>query len=87
MLRRTCTGSVDDVVAGDRGGAGGRLEQRRQHPQRGGLAGAVRAEEADDLALGDVEVDAVDGADLLVFLPVPCGTSARVLVRWIMWSP
>ena len=50
------------------GGAGGRREQRDQHPQRGGLAGAVGAEEADHLALGHVEVDAVDGVDLLLLL-------------------
>ena len=31
-----------------------------QHAQRGGLAGAVRAEEAVDAARGNVEVDVVD---------------------------
>ena len=73
---------VDHVVAGDRGRAGGRPQQRGQHPQRGGLAGAVGAEEADHLALLDVEVDAVDGAHLRRrSCRVPCGTSARVLVR------
>ena len=40
------------------------LDQRGQHPQRGGLARAVGPEEAEDLALVDIEVDAVDGADL-----------------------
>ena len=37
-----------------------RDDQRREHPQGGGLAGAVRAEEAEDLAFLDGEVDAAD---------------------------
>ena len=53
---------VDDVVAGDRRPAAGRTQQRGQHPHGGRLAGAVGAEEGVDLALGDLEVDAVDGA-------------------------
>ena len=44
-------------------GAGGGQHQAEQHPHRGGLAGAVGAEEAVDVALADVEVDAVDGGD------------------------
>ena len=44
--------------------AGGDVEQPREHLQRRRLAGAVRAEEADDLAGRDVERDAVDGLDL-----------------------
>jgi hypothetical protein len=52
-----------EVGAGDgritrRGG-----DQRRQHPQGRGLACPVRAEEAEDLARADVEVDAGDGLD------------------------
>ena len=39
------------------------VEQRGEHPQRRRLAGAVGAEQADDLAGGDVEVDARDGVD------------------------
>jgi hypothetical protein len=35
-----------------------RSDQRGQHPQGRRLPGAVRAQEPDDLALGDVEVDA-----------------------------
>ena len=58
----------DQVAAGDRGGAGGGLEQRGQHAQRRRLAGAVGAEEADDLPGLDVEVDADDGVDLLLRL-------------------
>ena len=36
-------------------------QQRGEHAQRGGLAGPVRAEEAEDLAGADVEVDTADG--------------------------
>ena len=38
-----------------------RQQQRRQHAHGGALPGAVRAEEAIDLASGNVEIDAVDG--------------------------
>jgi hypothetical protein len=63
-------GLLDHVEPGHRGGALGGTQQGGEHPERGGLAGAVRAEESDDLTLGDVEVDAVDGADLLLLLAV-----------------
>jgi hypothetical protein len=64
-------GLPDDVVAGHRGRALRRGEQRGEHPQRRGLAGAVGAEEPDDLTLGHVEVDAVDGAHLGLLLALP----------------
>ena len=54
---------AQEVGAGHGGRAGRRGEQRRQHPQRGRLAGAVGSEQADDLAGGDVEVDALHGVD------------------------
>ena len=56
---------VDDVVAGDGRRACGRRQQRREHVDGRRLAGAVRAEEAVDLARLDQEVDAVDGEDVL----------------------
>jgi uncharacterized protein YajQ (UPF0234 family) len=59
------------VVPRDRGGARGRAQQGHQHPQRGGLARAVGPEEADHLALGDVEVHPVDGLDRLLLLALP----------------
>ena len=65
IARRTSAASVDDVVAGHPGAAAGRAQQRGQHPHRGRLAGAVGPEEGVDLALGDLEVDAVDGPDLV----------------------
>ena len=55
----------DHVVAGDGGAAAGRQQQRRQHPHRGRLAGAVGAEEAVDLALLDRDVDALHGKHLV----------------------
>jgi len=50
---------ADDVVAGDGRPAAGRQQQRRQHPHRRRLAGAVGPEEAEDLALRDGDVDAL----------------------------
>jgi hypothetical protein len=50
----------EEVVAGDGGRPGGGPQQRGEHAQRGRLAGAVGAEEADDLAGVDVEVDTAD---------------------------
>src|SRR5262245_29689644 len=38
--------------------------QCREHLQHGGLPGPVRTEHAEALALADLEVDAVDGAEL-----------------------
>jgi len=38
-------------------------QQRREHEHRRGLARAVGAEEAVDLARGDVEVDPLNGLD------------------------
>src|SRR5690606_28909924 len=40
-----------------------RLHQGVEHAQRGGLAGAVRPEQARDLAVTRAEADAVDGLD------------------------
>ena len=47
--------------AGDLGDARRRLQERGQDPERRGLAGAVRPDETEDLALLDVEVHAGDG--------------------------
>src|SRR6185369_11339936 len=47
----------------DRSLAGGRLDQRREHPEGRGLARAVGAQEAEDLARVDMEVDAGDRLD------------------------
>ena len=57
-------GVGEDIDAADAGGAGGRPQEGGEHADGGGLPGAVLAEEAEDLSLGDVEVDAIDGADI-----------------------
>src|SRR5699024_889923 len=52
------------VGAGDDCRAGSGRDEGAQHAERGGLARAVRAEQADDLTLGDVDVDAADCSDV-----------------------
>jgi hypothetical protein len=47
----------------------------------GGLPGPVRAEQGEDLAGVHVEVDAVDGDDVLVALPEPAGPDCGVRCR------
>ena len=49
-----------DVVAADLHGAGGGVVEAGDHPQRGGLAAARRAQQREELAGRDVEVDVVD---------------------------
>ena len=66
-------GVPGDRPAVDLGVAGRRLEQGRQHPQRRRLAGAVRADEAEDLARLDREVDAGDGERPVVALDQALG--------------
>ena len=55
---------LDEWPAMDRGRAGRGVHEPEQHPQRGRLPGAVRAQEADDPALVDGERQIVDGDDL-----------------------
>ena len=45
-----------------------RLDHPDDHVEGGGLAGAVRAEQADDLAGADLDGDAVDHPALAIFL-------------------
>ena len=49
--------------------AGGGVDEAGQHLECGRFAGAVGAEEADELALGDREADLVGGAHLLELAP------------------
>src|SRR5262249_12410470 len=51
------------IAAADADRAGGGREDTGEDAHRRRLAGAVRAEEADDLAAGDVEGDAGNGFD------------------------
>jgi len=54
----------DHIESGYGGASGVRLQQRRQDAHRGGLAGTIRAEQAQDAAFFDFEVDAVQRTDL-----------------------
>ena len=61
-----------DRVAAEQPGAARRWpDQAEQHPQRGGLAGAVRAQVAVDVAGLDGQVDAVDRGQVAVALHRP----------------
>src|SRR5665647_2958381 len=62
---------ADHVVTEDAGAARGRPGQPREDAQRRGLAGAVRAEEAEHRALRHAQVDAIQGARLAVQLGEP----------------
>ena len=57
------SGLLGDVEAEQVRGTRGRREQPAQHPDGGGLAGAVGAEEAEDLARPNRERDPVDGLE------------------------
>ena len=58
-------GVLRDVDAAEaRDAAGGRRQQPREHADRRRLAGAVRAEEAEDAAARDVEADLVHGGEV-----------------------
>jgi hypothetical protein len=63
-------GIVDHVHARHAGAAGGRREERAEHPHGGGLAGAVGAEEAEHLPLGDGEVDVANRLDSALERPL-----------------
>ncbi len=59
------------VVAADPGGAPVRVQQPQEDADRGRLAGAVGAQEPEDLALGDAERDVIDRADAAEVLGEP----------------
>jgi hypothetical protein len=59
----SCVRIGGHVDPGDTRRAGRDRHERRQHPHRGRLAGAVRTEEAEDLASLDLQVHAPDGFD------------------------
>src|SRR5689334_13244130 len=53
-----------DIVAGDARRSRRRREEAGEYPDRGRLAGAVGAKEAEHLAGGDVEGDVIDGGEV-----------------------
>ena len=78
--------------AGDLGLAGRRLEERGQDPEGRRLAGAVGPDQAEDLALLDVEVEAGDGERLVVALHEALGLDDRCheitpLIETWNWKP
>ena len=56
------------IVAGDNGLAAGDRDQRRHHADERAFAGAVGAEQAEDLAVGHREGDALHGFKVAVAL-------------------
>src|SRR5699024_380129 len=73
-------------LAIDRDPAGGGLAQAHDHPHRGGLAGAVRAEETGDAAGVDGEADAAhSGLVAVAFGEILRLDHADPSVCW--WSP
>src|SRR5215216_1736467 len=63
-VRTDLVTGAQDVVTGDPGEPVGGVEQRAQHRDRGGLAGAVGSEEAEQLTRFDRERDAIDGGEV-----------------------
>jgi hypothetical protein len=68
-----CDGRPHDIQVEDRRGAGRRVQVPQQQPDERALAGAVRAQEAEDLALPDLERQVVEGADGPVVLRQAAG--------------
>src|SRR5213075_1329428 len=54
-----------DVAAVDARAAGGRQDARGEHADGGGLAGAVRTEEAEELTVADLEIESVERDDVV----------------------
>src|SRR2546421_8485342 len=71
MLGQDADGGADaGIVAsqpktGDLSGAARRRDERREQADRGRLPRAVRSKEAEDLALAHLEIEGVDGGELL----------------------
>ena len=55
-----------DVVAEDLDLAAGLVDQRGDDADRGGLAGAVRPQQREEIALLHVQIDALEGLDAVL---------------------
>ncbi len=66
-----------DAVEGHTAARG--FQQRSQHLDGSGLAGAVGAEEGENLALGHLKGDVVDGDEIAEFLHQPLGADHAML--------
>ena len=77
-----------DVVTSHGGRTGSGLQQRREHAQRGGLPGSVRAEEGEEFARMDGQVDATHRLHRPVFrgeMPrQPVGPDHGVVLRRVV---
>ena len=71
-----------DVVAGDLDLAAIGGDQGREDPDRGRLAGAVRSEEREDRAFGDLEIDAVEDDAACRTTCAARSRGSRPGVRW-----
>jgi hypothetical protein len=72
--RRTrLDGLAHDIVSMHAGAAAGWANQRGQHVNRGGFAGAIRTEEAEELPCRNFEIEPVDGEDVTVTLDESAG--------------
>ena len=78
MVRRTWCGWVAASSPAGQGGARVGLEQRREDADGGGLTGAVWAEDTEDGAGGNGEVDPVEGLGGAEALPEPLGLDHEV---------
>src|SRR5262249_57238897 len=58
-------------AAGKLGGAGAGAHHARENPEQRTLAGAVAADDADDLAVGDLERDVVERAEHFALAAAP----------------
>ena len=88
IAARTASGSRARSWPATRTVAGVGVDQRREDLHGRGLAGAVRAEQGEDRALGDVEVDAVEYdrvAERLAQAGTPRSPASVVVV--VMASP
>jgi hypothetical protein len=65
LTSRRKGGDADHVAAVEQDLAAGRLLEAGDHPQGGGLAAAGRPQQREELALGDPEVDVLDGPDVV----------------------
>ena len=74
-----------ELAPGHPGGAAAGWQQRRQHPQRGRLARAVRPEKAEDLAAAHVQVHARDGFHLPVARLEHAAQTPRFNYRFRAW--
>src|SRR5262249_30354101 len=73
---------VPAIVAVDGGVAAGGAKEAEEEAEGGGLAGAVGAEQTNDLARGDVEGEVVQGGERAVLLRQVLGVQEHAGPRW-----